>query len=215
MNIRFWIVCGLALMMSACAAPQTRTQKGAVYGTAGGAAVGAIVGQAIGHDTKATLEGAAIGAVIGGLAGTGVGHYMDKQEQALRQAMAASEVAAVQRQGNILSVTLKSDFFFDWNSSVVQPGAYSEIDRLARVLTGYPQTRIRIEGHTDSTGPEAYNQNLSQRRAEAVRQLLASKGVSLDRMTAIGYGESRPRAGNDNDSGRQLNRRVEIFIESR
>ncbi|MCD6198488.1 MAG: OmpA family protein [Deltaproteobacteria bacterium] len=216
MNIRFWTVCGLVLMMlSACAAPQTRTQKGAVYGTAGGAAAGAIAGQAIGRDTKATLEGAAIGAILGGLAGAGAGHYMDKQEQALRQAAAASEAAAVQRQGDILSVTLKSDFLFDVDSSVVHPGAYSEIDRLARVFTQYPDTRIRIEGYTDSTGPEEYNLRLSQRRAEAVKQLLVSKVVSPDRITAIGYGESRPKAGNDTPYGRQLNRRVEIYIEPR
>jgi outer membrane protein OmpA-like peptidoglycan-associated protein len=216
MNIRFWTVCGLVLMMlSACEAPQTRNQKGAVYGTAGGAAAGAIAGQAIGHDTKATLEGAAIGAVIGGLAGAGAGHYMDKQEQALRQAVVASEAIAIQRQENILSVTFKSDFLFDVDSSVVQPGAYSEIDRLARVFTQYPDTRIRIEGHTDSTGPEEYNLYLSQRRAEAVKQLLASKVVYPDRMTAIGYGESRPKAGNDTPYGRQLNRRVEIYIEPR
>jgi len=216
MNIRFWTVCGLVLMMlSACAAPQTRTQKGAIYGAGGGAAAGAIIGQIIGHDTKATLEGAAIGAAIGGLAGAGAGHYMDKQEQALRQAVATSEAAAVQRQGDILSVTLKSDFLFDVDSSVVHPGAYSEIDRLARVFTQYPDTRIRIEGHTDSTGPEGYNLRLSQRRAEAVKQLLVSKVVYPDRITAIGYGESRPKAGNDTPYGRQLNRRVEIYVEPR
>jgi outer membrane protein OmpA-like peptidoglycan-associated protein len=216
MNIRFWTVFGLFLMMlSACAGPQTRTQKGGVYGAAGGAAAGAIVGQAIGHDTKATLEGAAIGAAIGGLAGAGAGHYMDKQEQALRQAVAASEAAAVQRQGNILSVTLKSDFLFDVDSSVVHPGAYPEIDRLARVFTQYPDTMIRIEGHTDSTGSEEYNLHLSQRRAEAVKQLLVSKGVSSNRMTVLGYGESRPKAGNDTPYGQQLNRRVEIYIEPR
>lgn len=216
MNIRFWTICGLVLMiMSACAAPQTKTQKGAVYGAAGGAAAGAVAGQAIGRDTKATLEGAVIGAAIGGLAGAGVGHYMDKQEQALRQAVAASEAAAVQRQGDILSVTFKGDFLFDVDSSAVQPGAYSEIDRIARVFTQYPDTKIRIEGHTDSTGSEEYNLHLSQRRAEAVKQLLASKIVYPDRMTAIGYGESRPRAGNDTPYGRQLNRRVEIYIEPR
>ncbi|MEA3385908.1 MAG: OmpA family protein [Thermodesulfobacteriota bacterium] len=216
MNIRFWTVCGLVLMMLfACAAPQTRTQKGAIYGAGGGAAAGAILGQIIGHDTKATLEGAAIGAAIGGLTGAGAGHYMDKQEQALQQAVASSEAAAVQRQGDILSVTLKSDFLFDVDSSVVHPGAYSEIDRLARVFTQYPDTKIRIEGHTDSTGPEEYNLRLSQRRAEAVKQLLVSKVVYPNRITAIGYGESRPKAGNDTPYGRQLNRRVEIYVEPR
>ncbi len=216
MKIYSWIIFGLILaMLSSCAAPQTQTQKGAIYGSTGGAAVGALLGQLAGHSTKSTLEGAAIGAAIGGLSGTGIGHYMDKQEEALRQAMAASQAADVERQGNILSVTVKSDFLFDVDSSVVKPGAYNEIDRLARVLNQYPATRIRVEGYTDSTGTEEYNLKLSQRRAEAVKQLLISKGVSPDRITAIGYGESKPRASNATPYGRQLNRRVEIYIESR
>jgi len=140
---------------------------------------------------------------------------MDQQEQALRQAVATSEAAAVQRQGDILSVTLKSDFLFDVDSSVVHPGAYPEIDRLAGVFNQYPDTMIRIEGYTDSTGSEEYNLHLSRRRAEAVKQLLVSKGVSSSRMTVLGYGESRPKAGNDTPYGRQLNRRVEIYIEPR
>lgn len=200
-------------LVSACAAPQSKTQKGAAYGAAAGAAVGAIAGQAIGHDTKATVEGAAIGAAVGGLAGVGIGHYMDKQEQALREAFAASEAASVQRQGDVLAVTMKADFLFDVDSSVVHSGAYSEIDRLARVLKEYPNTRIRIEGHTDSTGSEAYNLRLSQRRADAVKQRLISKGVSSDRISALGYGESRPRATNRTPSGLQMNRRVEVYIE--
>ncbi len=202
-----------ALLLGACAAPQTHTQQGAAYGATAGAAAGAIVGQAIGHDTKATLEGAAIGAAIGGLAGTGIGRYMDQQEQALRQAVGSSTAASVQRSRNVLEVTLKSDFFFDTDSSIVKPGAYPEIDRLARVLTEYPDTKIRVEGHTDSRGPEGYNLRLSKRRAQAVANLLISKGVSPGRITTVGYGESRPRAGNETAAGRQLNRRVEIYIE--
>jgi len=217
MNLRRW-VCYTAMVvflysLSACAPPQTNTQKGAIYGAAAGAAVGAVVGQAIGHDTKGTLEGAAIGAAVGGLAGAGIGRYMDQQEQALRQAMAASQAAMVNRQGNILSVTFKSDFFFDVDSSVVKPGAYRDIDRLAKVLNEFPNTRIRIEGHTDSTGSESYNLRLSQRRAEAIRNLLVARGVSPTRIVTIGYGESMPRASNTTFSGRQLNRRVEVYIE--
>ena len=114
-----------------------------------------------------------------------------------------------------MSVTLKSDFLFDVDSSVVHPGAYFEIDRLVRVFTQYPDTRIYIEGHTDSTGSEEYNLHLSQGRAEAVKQLLVSKLVYPDRITAIGFGESRPKAGNDTPYGRQLNRKVEIYVEPR
>ena len=200
-------------MVQGCAPPANHAHKGALYGTLGGAAAGAIVGQAIGHNTKATLEGAAIGAAIGALSGAGFGHYMDQQEEALRNVMAASEAASIQRQGDVLRVSYNSDFLFDINSSTVHPGAYADIDRLAQVLIQYPATRIRIEGHTDSTGPEAYNLELSRRRAEAVKRLLVSRGVSPSRIITIGYGESMPRAGNDTAYGRQLNRRVEIRIE--
>jgi len=109
-----------------------------------------------------------------------------------------------------LSVTLKGDFLFDVDSSVVHTGAYSEIDHLAM-----PDTRILIEGPTDRPGPEEYNLHLSQRRAEPVNGYLASKVVYPDRMTAIGYRESRPRALNDALHGRQFNRRVDIYIEPR
>ncbi len=200
-------------VLSACAAPQNKTQKGAIYGSAAGAAVGAVVGQAIGHDTKGTLEGAAIGAVVGGLAGAGTGHYMDRQEEDLRRAMAQSEEASIERQGDVLAVSFKGDFLFDFDSAVVKPGAYSDLDRLARVLNKYPQTRIRIEGHTDSVGPESYNQHLSERRARSVKTLLVARGVDPSRIVVIGYGESRPRASNATPEGRQLNRRVEVYIE--
>ncbi len=203
----------VGIWLTSCAQPQTHTQKGATYGTAIGAAAGAVIGQAIGHDTKATLEGAAIGAAIGGLSGAAIGNYMDRQEEALRAAMAGSQAATVSRVQNVLEVTYKGDVLFDFNSSVIRPGAYPEIDRLARILKEYPQTRIRIEGHTDSIGSEEFNLRLSERRAMAVRDLLVSKGVSPSRITVIGYGESRPRASNDTAYGRQLNRRVEIYIE--
>ena len=199
--------------MASCAPPQTNTQKGALYGTAIGAAAGAVIGQAIGHDTKATLEGAAIGAAIGGISGTAIGTYMDRQEEALRAAMAGSQAATVSRVQNVLEVTYKGDVLFDYNSSVLKPGAYAEIDRLVRILKEYPQTRIRIEGHTDSVGSEEFNLRLSERRARAVRDLLVSRGVSPSRITVMGFGESRPRASNDTAYGRQLNRRVEIYIE--
>ncbi len=199
--------------ITACAPPANNTQKGAIYGTLGGAAAGAVVGQAIGHDTKSTVTGAAIGAAIGGLGGAGVGYYMDKQEEALRNAMAASNAASITRTGNVLEVSYKSDLLFDVNSATVHPGAYADLDRLARVLVQYPDTVIYIAGHTDSTGSESYNLTLSQRRAEAVRQLLIQRGVSPSRIIATGYGESMPRAGNDTASGRQMNRRVEIRIE--
>lgn len=202
------VVC---LSLPACM-PQTKTGKGGVYGAAGGAAAGALLGQAIGRDTEATLWGAAIGAAVGGAAGAGVGKYMDNQEQEMRQALAASDAAAVQREGNLLSVMFKGDVTFDHNSAMVRPGLYSEIDRVANVLNQYPQTLIRVEGHTDSTGSEAYNLDLSRRRAEAVRDLLVQRNVSPSRIQVVGYGEANPVASNETEAGRQMNRRVELKI---
>jgi len=199
-------------VMVACAAPQTKTQKGAVYGAAGGAAAGAIIGQVIGRDHQSTLWGAAIGAAVGGLGGAGVGRMMDNQERDMREALAASEAAAIRREGNLLAVTFKGDVTFDTNSTVVKPGLYSEIDRVAGVLTRYPQTLIRVEGHTDSVGAESYNMDLSSRRANSVRDLLVQRGVDFSRIQTIGYGETMPIATNTTEAGRQLNRRVEIKI---
>lgn len=198
--------------VTGCAAPQTKTEKGAVYGTAGGAVAGAVIGQVIGRSTQSTLIGAAIGAAVGGLGGAGVGKMMDNQERDMRNALATSEAAAVTREGNLLAVSFKGDVTFDTNSATLRPGLISEIDRVANVLNQYPDTFIRVEGHTDSRGSDAYNMDLSQRRANAVKNLLAQRGVAESRIEVIGYGKSMPVASNDTEAGRLKNRRVEIKI---
>jgi len=202
------------LFLAGCAAPQTqsKTAKGGLYGAAGGAAAGAVIGQVIGRDTKGTLIGTAIGAAVGGLGGAGIGRMMDNQEKDMNNALATSEAASVSREGNLLKVTFKGDVTFDSNSAAVRPGLYSEIDRVAGVLTQYPDTFIRVEGHTDSQGSEAYNMDLSKRRANAVKNLLAQRGVAESRVEVVGYGETMPVATNDTEAGRQKNRRVEIKI---
>lgn len=204
------LCCGL--LLAGCAAPQTKTQKGSIYGAAGGAAAGAILGQVIGGDTKGTLIGAAIGAAVGGAGGYGVGKMMDNQEKDMRDALATSEAAAVEREGNLLSVTFKGDVTFDTNSTEVRPGLISEIDRVAGVLNQYPDTFIRVDGHTDSMGSNEYNMDLSSRRANAVKTLLAQRGVADTRIEVVGFGETMPVATNDTEAGRQKNRRVEIKI---
>jgi len=196
----------LAMCFFSCAGP-TQQQRGAKTGVLIGAASGAILGQVIGRDTEATLLGAGIGAVVGGLAGHQIGAYMDRQEQELRAAMAASEAASIQRTQDVLTATFKSDVFFDFDSSTLKPGAYTEIGRVADVLNRYPQTTIRVEGHTDATGPETYNQQLSERRAEAVKNALVQRAVDSRRMYSIGFGESQPISSND-----AMNRRVNIVI---
>ena len=205
------LIFSITLLMSGCAM-QTKTQKGTAIGAAGGAVAGALLGQAIGRDTEATLWGAAIGAALGGGTGAGVGRMMDNQERDMREALAASEAASVKREGNLLAIVLKGDLTFDTDSTTVKPGLHSELDRIAKVMVNYPQTLIRVEGHTDSVGSDAYNQDLSERRAGNVRNLLAQRGISINRMQVIGYGESMPVANNQTEAGRQMNRRVEIKV---
>lgn len=209
--IKTLVIFSSILTMIACA-PQTNTQKGATYGAAGGALAGAVIGQIIGGDTEATLIGTAIGAAVGGAGGAAVGNMMDKQEAEMRQALAESEAAAVRREGNLLAISLRGDVTFDTGSDIVRPGLYSEIERIAETLVKYPDTVIQVEGHTDSTGTESYNMDLSARRAEAVKNLLVQKGVDPSRILSMSFGESKPIASNNSDYGRAQNRRVEIKV---
>jgi outer membrane protein OmpA-like peptidoglycan-associated protein len=199
-------------LLAGCAQPQTKTQQGAMVGTGIGAAAGAGLGQAIGRSTESTLIGAGIGAVVGGLAGGSVGRYMDQQEAEMREQLAGVEGANIQRNADLLAVTFKSDMMFDVNSAALKPGAMDELTRVARVLNQYPQTRIVVAGHTDSTGSETYNQQLSERRAGSARNVLVGQGVAPERIMTVGHGKSRPVADNSTEYGRQLNRRVEITI---
>jgi len=196
----------LAIGLFSCAGP-THQERGTKTGALIGAAGGAILGQIIGGNTEATLLGAGIGAAVGGISGHQIGAYMDRQEQELRAAMAASEAASIRRTQNVLSATFQSEFLFDFDSSTLKPGAYREIGRVANVLNNYPQTTIRVEGHTDSKGSEAYNQTLSERRAQAVKSALTQKGVNLERIQIVGFGESQPISSDD-----AMNRRVVIVI---
>ena len=215
------LIAGLAI--AGCA---TKTGTGAAIGTGAGAAVGAGVGQAIGRSTEATLLGAGIGALFGGLSGAAIGRYMDNQEQAMRQAIANSEAATMRREQEIaqgahkenvqvLTVSFKSDYLFATNSAIILPGAQPELQRVSDVLRQYPETTIQVSGHTDNQGSEVYNQQLSERRAQAVRDSLVGMGVDPARITIIGYGESRPIASNDTAAGRAQNRRVEVRIVPR
>jgi len=207
------LICLVVLLslLTSCA-PQSNTGQGGLYGAGGGAAAGAIIGQIAGRDSESTLIGAAIGAAVGGLAGAGAGKMMDNQERDMRAALANSEAAAIKREGNLLAISLKGDLTFDTNSATVRPGLYSEIDRIANVLYQYPQTVVRVEGHTDSRGSEEYNLNLSQRRADAVKNLLSQRGLAANRVETVAFGESRPVATNETEAGRQRNHRVEIKI---
>jgi outer membrane protein OmpA-like peptidoglycan-associated protein len=133
---------------------------------------------------------------------------MDNQERELRGALAHQREASIQREQDILQATFESDVFFDFDSAVLKPGGRRELERVAQVLNKYPKTTIIVEGHTDKSGSETYNQKLSERRAQSVQDALIQMGVIQERIQSIGYGESQPIS-----SDPAANRRVEIFIK--
>lgn len=131
-----------------------------------------------------------------------------QRASSLEQELAALKAKPTPR-GMVLTL---GDVLFDTNEATLKPGAYPTIERVAEVLKGEPDRRVTIEGHTDSTGAEEYNQQLSQRRAAAVETALLERGVSRDQIVSIGKGETFPVASNDNAGGRQQNRRVELIF---
>lgn len=193
----------------ACSSLDTSTKKGTAYGAAGGAAGGALLGQAIGGDTSATLWGAAIGALIGGVAGHQIGSYMDAQETELNRAAARSprNTVSVKRQEDVLIASFKSDELFVENSATLKPTAKSEIDQVAGVLRAYPETLIKVEGHTDKTGGEVANRELSKKQAKSVREALIESNVKAERIVALGLGDSKPAS-----TVSSINRRINIVI---
>jgi outer membrane protein OmpA-like peptidoglycan-associated protein len=188
-----------------------RTEKGILLGAAGGAAIGALAKK----DKRG--KGALIGAIGGGLAGGVVGNYMDQQKKDLEKVLAGEvQRGAIEIEklpNNALRVTMTSQTAFDFDSAAVKSGFQPTMDDIARVFNKYGKTFITVIGHTDNVGTAQYNQSLSERRARAVEQYLQGQGVVDQRIESSGKGENMPRASNNTESGRQLNRRVEIVIE--
>lgn len=183
----------------------TGTQKGAVIGAGAGAAVGG----AIGNNNGSTARGAIIGAAVGGVAGAIIGRQMDKQAKELEQNIPG---AIVERVGEGIQVTFASGLLYDFDSDRIKAEAASNLRNLAQSLNQYPNSELLIVGHTDDVGADTYNQSLSQRRAQAAAQYLASQGVSNVRLRTAGLGETEPVAANVDEAGRMKNRRVEVAI---
>ncbi len=177
-------------------------------GAAAGAAAGAIGGAIAGNAGKGALIGAAAGAVIGG----GIGVYQDQQQAKLRERLLNAGVQ-VERDGDNIYLIMPSDVTFAVNQSDIKPGFYQTLNAVAEVFDEFDKTTITVAGHADSTGPEEYNMKLSQQRALSVSNYLAAQGVAPQRLSSIGFGESRPIADNATDAGRAANRRVEITID--
>ena len=184
-----------------------RTQKGAIIG----AVAGAVAGLLSGGDATERRQRALVGAGVGGLAGGAIGNYQDRQERALRDRMAGTGVDVV-RNGDNITLNMPENITFGFDRSDLQPQFFAVLDNVAGTLREYNQTIVEVAGHTDSKGTDAYNQALSDRRANAVGNYLMSKGLVRDRFILIGAGESRPVASNETDAGRAQNRRVEITL---
>ena len=202
----------VALFATGCMTdPDTGEQRisragiGAIGGAVGGYLLGDLVGGR--HDRTERI----VGAGIGGLAGAAIGSYMDRQERDLRARTAGTDVRVV-RQGDDLLLNIPSGINFAYNSATVEPQFQRTLDQVAQVLGDYNQTYVDVYGHTDSTGSDTYNQDLSERRARSVADYLGSHGVQQARLGTRGFGETQPVASNDTEAGRAANRRVEIKI---
>lgn len=210
---RATLAASAALALAACTTdPYTGQRK--ISNAAVGASVGLLGGYLLGDlvggrgDRTEKIVGAGIGAIAGGA----VGYYMDRQEAELRRQTAGTGVDVI-RQGDDLILRMPSNVTFDTDQSAVKPQFYSVLDDVARTLAGYNQTYIDVLGHTDTTGGEAYNQALSERRAQAVAAYLAQRNVDPARMATRGYGETAPLYNpDDTEMKKAANRRVEIKV---
>nr|WP_282451055.1 OmpA family protein [Marinobacter bryozoorum] len=180
--------------------------KGSVIGAIGGAAVGAATSSSSDRG-KGALIGAAGGAAVGG----GIGYYMDRQEAQLRQRLEGSGVRVV-RNGDQIELVMPGNITFNTDQSTIRPSFTGVLESVALVLKEFDETVIQVDGHTDSTGSDSYNQLLSERRAGSVRDFLLNQGIAPARTRATGYGERYPAASNDTAAGREQNRRVELTL---
>jgi outer membrane protein OmpA-like peptidoglycan-associated protein len=185
--------------------PNQKTKEGALLGAAIGAGIGLVT--AGGNKGKSALIGAAAGAAAGGL----IGNSLDKQEAELR-AQLANDGITITNTGDRLIVSLPQDITFATDSFSVRPSLQSDLGKVASHLLKYPDSTVQIIGHTDSEGDATYNLGLSQRRADAVADVLQSNGVTYNRLQITGRGEEQPVASNLTAEGRAQNRRVEIVV---
>jgi len=182
-----------------------RTAKGAAIGAGAGGAAGGLIGHATGN----TVAGVLIGAAVGGAAGALIGNYMDKQAAEIERDI---EGARVERVGEGIKITFDSGILFDVNKANLKNNSKTELTKLGTILNKYDDTNILLAGHTDATGSDQYNLELSRRRAQSVSDYLTIQNINTERFTVQGYGESDPIASNDTADGRAQNRRVEVAI---
>ncbi len=206
-KIVFGLLLVAGIMGQSCSAwkKSSKQDKGVVIGAGGGAVIGGVIGKIAGN----TGLGAIIGAGVGGVAGGVIGHKMDKQAEEIKKQVPD---AKVERVGEGIVVEFNSAVLFGTDQSSLNSSATSSLDKLTTVLNTYPDTNLEVDGHTDNTGTDAYNQKLSGQRADAVASYLKGKGISGSRLTTVGKGEAYPKYDNTTETGRSGNRRVEFQI---
>lgn len=187
----------LIVLISGCTTPGKKTAIGAGTGAAAGGVIGGVAGG---------WQGAAIGAGVGAIAGGAIGNQMDKQAKEL------AEVAETKRTAEGIVVNLKNDLLFETGKAELKPEAQTQLGQLGDIIAKYPDDHIQIQGFTDSTGSKQTNELLSKARADAVRNVLSSRGVQYKQMSAQGFGPQNPIASNSSSTGRAKNRRVELQI---
>ncbi|MCC6145412.1 MAG: OmpA family protein [Candidatus Hydrogenedentes bacterium] len=218
-----------ASVLGCATAGEHRTATGAVTGAAIGGGAGALI------DKDNPFRGALIGAAAGTLVGGGIGHMLQRQKQAFErieelevqpQTVVIQQPAPPveagqpapppqQEEHQALMVRVPSEILFEQDSSAISPHGQAKLQEVAQVLTEFPDSDVYVRGFTSSEGALDYNQKLSQQRAEAVRSTLVNYGISPVRLFAIGMGPADPIASNDTESGRAMNRRVELNIVPR
>lgn len=198
-----------AMTLAGCVAPATEENRRTQTGVVAGALLGGALGATSNGDDKLlkTVVGAGIGAAIGGA----IGATLDQQAADLRNSIGDNRVS-VTNTGSELIVNLPQDILFATDSANLRGDLTQDLQAVARSLMNYPNSTVQVVGHTDNTGSAAYNQNLSQRRAQSVAGVLQSNGVPGGRIQAFGRGEDQPIASNLSEAGRAQNRRVEIII---
>lgn len=205
------LVVATAVLISACATDDPN-QKSKI-----GAAIGAVTGAILGHAVENDKGGIMVGAVVGAAAGAGIGHYMDNQqkemETALADEQARHDLEVKRLEDETLKIDISSEISFDFGSAALKPAFMPTLQKVSDILVRYPLTVIHVVGYTDSVGPESYNMTLSRHRAQSVVDYFILQDVSQSRLVTVGRGEQDPRASNDTKAGRQLNRRVEIYVK--
>jgi outer membrane protein OmpA-like peptidoglycan-associated protein len=209
------LIFAVALALGGCAAteggPISHRDTGAIIGAVGGAVIGAMA-----YDRNRT-KGAVVGAIGGGLAGGAVGRYMDDQKRDLEKNLGQEiklGVARIEKLPNdVVRVTMTNQTAFETNSTDIKPGFHTTMDKVADIVVRYNKTTLTVVGHTDDVGTNQYNQQLSERRAHSVANYLEAKRVNSVRLAIAGKGEAQPIESNATETGRQANRRVEIYLE--